>query len=52
MSQDSYLQAAISYIDEMDIFDEFTDGVYMIVTKADKANVDGAELGNPQIRNL
>lgn len=45
MSQDSYLQAAISYINEMDIFDEFTDGVYMIVTKADKANVDESELG-------
>ena len=45
MSQDSYLQAAISYIKEMDIFDEFTDGVYMIVTKADKANVDESELG-------
>ena len=45
MSQDSYLQAAISYINEMDIFDEFTDGVYMIVTKADKANVEESELG-------
>lgn len=45
MSQDSYLQAAISYINEMDIFDEFTDGVYMIVTKVDKANVDESELG-------
>lgn len=45
MSQDSYLQAAISYIKEMDIFDEFTDGVYMIVTKADKAKVEDSELG-------
>lgn len=45
MSQDSYLQAAISYIKEMDIFDEFTDGVYMIVTKSDKANVEDSELG-------
>lgn len=45
MSQDSYLQAAISYINEIDIFDEFTDGVYMIVTKVDKANVDESELG-------
>lgn len=46
MSQDSYLQAAISYINEKNIFDEFTDGVYMIVTKADKANVAEYELGN------
>lgn len=45
MSQDSYLQAAISYIKEMDIFDEFTDGVYMIVTKSDKADVEDSELG-------
>lgn len=45
MSQDSYLQAAISYIKEMDIFDEFTDGVYLIVTKADKAKVDDSQLG-------
>lgn len=45
MSQDSYLLAAISYIKEKDIFDKFTDGVYMIVTKSDKANVDDTELG-------
>ena len=45
MSQDSYLQAAISYIKEMDIFDEFTDGVYLIVTKADKTKVDDSQLG-------
>ncbi len=45
MSQDSYLQAAISYIKEMDIFDEFTDGVYLIVTKVDKSKVDDSQLG-------
>jgi hypothetical protein len=45
LSQDAYLQAAISYIREMNIFDNLTDGVYMIVTKADKANVKESELG-------
>lgn len=45
MRQDSYLLAAISYIKEMNIFDEFTDGVYLIVTKVDKAKVDDSQLG-------
>jgi len=43
-SQRQLLTAGYNYIKSHDVFKENTDGVYILITKADKANAEGAEL--------
>ena len=44
LPQQVYLQAAIQYIQRTGIFKKDTDGVYIIISKVDNANVHGREL--------
>lgn len=37
LQQDTYLQRAAEYLDQLHVFDEYTDAIYIILTKADKA---------------
>lgn len=37
LTQDSYLQRAAEYMDAMNVFKHYTDAIYIILTKADKA---------------
>lgn len=37
LKQDKYLQRAADYLDRLGVFDEYTDAIYIILTKADKA---------------
>lgn len=44
LSQASYLAGALNYIRSKDIFRDRTDGIYLLVTKADKAGMPEEEL--------
>jgi len=44
LSQASYLAGALNYIREKGIFRDRTDGIYLLITKADKANMPEEEL--------
>lgn len=37
LSQDVYLQRAAEYLESMNVFTEFTDAIYIVLTKADRA---------------
>lgn len=43
LPQDSYLRGAVAYIKQKDIFKKNTDGLYIIITKVDKAHATGKE---------
>lgn len=44
LPQTNYLEAAVAYIQRTGIFKKDTDGLYLLVTKVDKAKVVGKEL--------
>lgn len=44
LQQDTYLRGAVAYIQKTGIFKNDTDGLYILVTKVDKAKVVGKEL--------
>lgn len=44
LPQSKYLQAALAYINRTGIFKKDTDGLYLLITKVDKAGVTGPEL--------
>lgn len=44
LPQQDYLQAAVAYIQRTGIFAKDTDGLYLLVTKVDKAKAHGREL--------
>lgn len=46
LPQGTYLDAAVAYIDRTGIFRKETDGLYILITKVDKANAVGKELQN------
>ena len=46
LSQDSYLAGALNYIREKGIFRDRTDGIYLLVTKADKTNMPEEEVSD------
>lgn len=37
LAQDAYLQRAAEYLDQIHVFDDYTDAIYIIITKADLA---------------
>ena len=44
LPQKDYLEAAVAYIQRTGIFKKDTDGLYLLITKVDKAQVKGKEL--------
>ena len=44
LPQQDYLQAAVAYIQRTGIFKKDTDGLYLLISKVDKANAHGREL--------
>jgi len=44
LPQNTYLEAAVRYIERTGIFAEDTDGLYLLISKVDKAKAKGAEL--------
>ena len=44
MPQSTYLDAAVQYISRTGIFKKDTDGLYILITKVDKAKAHGIEL--------
>lgn len=44
LPQNIYLEAAVAYIQRTEIFKKDTDGLYLLITKVDKAKVSGKEL--------
>lgn len=44
LPQQDYLQAAVQYIQRTGIFKKDTDGLYLLISKVDKANAHGREL--------
>ena len=45
LPQQDYLQAAVQYIQRTGIFKKDTDGLYLLISKVDKAKAHGKELG-------
>ena len=50
LSQADYLDAAVAYIQRTGIFRKDTDGIYLLITKVDKAKATGPEL-QEKLRN-
>ena len=44
LPQQDYLQAAVQYIQRTGIFKKDTDGLYLLISKVDKAKAHGKEL--------
>ncbi len=44
LRQSVYLEAAVAYIQRTGIFKKDTDGIYLLISKVDKAHVEGNEL--------
>ena len=44
LPQRKYLDAAVTYIEDTKIFEEDTDGLYILISKVDKAQSKGEEL--------
>lgn len=44
LAQRQYLDAALQYINRTNIFQRDTDGIYLLISKVDKAKLHGAEL--------
>jgi len=52
LPQDVYLQRAAEHLNQMGVFDDYTDAIYIILTKADKAGeFDSDEARNNHILN-